>query len=219
MPTSKIEVNEYECVNCGYKWINRVNGKDGPIPKKCASCKRSSWDDGKIMSYKEIGLRRRIKGYNQLYSYRYDDKMRNLIRWNPDVVEKFLDMQPGPTIELLKKVVYSSPLKRYNNGSDILKSRYRIPDPDKPGYLKYDISPWTSDPENPNKMEYNSDPDYVSDHQKAIVDEAQIRRNLMECILKERGIEVIDSFEEYTTPKKPYKELTEKIMHKIKYKV
>jgi len=34
-----IQVNEYECINCGYKWINRVNGKDGPVPKSAPNAK------------------------------------------------------------------------------------------------------------------------------------------------------------------------------------
>ena len=28
MTISRIQVNEYHCVKCGYKWINRFNGKD-----------------------------------------------------------------------------------------------------------------------------------------------------------------------------------------------
>jgi hypothetical protein len=27
MPVSKIQFNEYHCIKCGYKWINRVNAK------------------------------------------------------------------------------------------------------------------------------------------------------------------------------------------------
>ena len=44
MPIRTIQVSEYECVYCGYKWINRVNGKDGPKPKNCAKCKRFHWN-------------------------------------------------------------------------------------------------------------------------------------------------------------------------------
>ena len=188
MPITKIEVNEYECARCGHKWINRVNGKDGQIPKYCAKCKRTSWKGE--MSPKENGLRRRIQGYNELYSHRYEDKMRNMIKWNPDVVEKFLIMEPRATIKQLEKIVYSSPLFRYNNGADIYRTRSYVPDPDKPGYLKYDRSPWIPDPDEPKKRIYNPDPNFVSDHKKAIIQEAQIRRKLMENILKERGIEI-----------------------------
>ena len=33
MPIHSIQVSEYECVHCGYRWINRVNGKEGPCQK------------------------------------------------------------------------------------------------------------------------------------------------------------------------------------------
>jgi len=41
-----IRVKEYECAKCGHKWINRINGKDGPIPERCAKCKRVNWNGG-----------------------------------------------------------------------------------------------------------------------------------------------------------------------------
>jgi hypothetical protein len=28
MPIQRIEVSEYQCIHCSYKWINRANGKD-----------------------------------------------------------------------------------------------------------------------------------------------------------------------------------------------
>ena len=86
-----------------------------------------------------------------------------------------------------------------------------LPDPDKPGYLKYDDSRKKLDPNNPDKMTRNYHPDFVSDHDKAVIEEARIRRKLMEDMLKERGIEVKDSFKEYTEPKKNYEELVEEI--------
>jgi hypothetical protein len=148
-----------------------------------------------ILSPKENGFRKRIKGYNRLYSDMYSDKLRNLIRWNPNVVEEFLYMTPRPTIEELKKVIYSSPIRRYNNGSDTHRHTYLVPDPDRPGYLKYDDSRWIPDPNNPDKPIYNDDPDFVDDRDKAIIQEAQIRRKLMEDMLKKRGIvEITDSF-------------------------
>jgi hypothetical protein len=39
MPISNIQVNEYHCTKCGYKWINGVNGRDGPIPKSAPNVK------------------------------------------------------------------------------------------------------------------------------------------------------------------------------------
>jgi hypothetical protein len=35
MGVTRIEVDEYTCGLCDYKWLNRVNGKDGLIPKRC----------------------------------------------------------------------------------------------------------------------------------------------------------------------------------------
>lgn len=168
---------------------------------------------------KENGFRKRIKGYNQLYTC--NDKLRNLIRWNPNIVEAFLNMVPRPTIEELKKVIYSSPIGRFNNGSDIYRASNLIPDPDRPGYLKYDFSPWIPDPNNPNKKIYNRDPDFISDHEKTIIQEAQIRSKLMEDMLKERGIvEITNSFVEYTTPdpylNKTYEEVIEELKGKMR---
>ena len=186
MPIIKIEVNEYQCVRCGYKWINRFNGKDGPMPKKCARCKRSSWKG--VMSSEENGLRRRITRYNRLYSYGYSKKILNLIRWNPDIVKKFLDMQPRPTTEELKKVILLPPLRYNNSGDTLFKHSNYAPDPNRPGHLIPDRSGWIQDPDNPNKKIWNPDPNFISDNDKAIIEEAQSRRKLMEDMIKERGI-------------------------------
>src|ERR687888_2523409 len=48
MGIARVEVNEYTCELCGYKWINRVNGKEGPVPKRCAKCKHRHWEKGYI---------------------------------------------------------------------------------------------------------------------------------------------------------------------------
>src|SRR5215831_18613035 len=40
MPCRKIEVTEYQCAKCSYKWINWIKGKEGPKPKRCSNCKR-----------------------------------------------------------------------------------------------------------------------------------------------------------------------------------
>ena len=69
MPVYEIQTKEYQCSWCGYKWINRFNGKDGPIPNNCAKCKRANWDKGQVelITPKENGLRRRMKGFNKTY--------------------------------------------------------------------------------------------------------------------------------------------------------
>jgi hypothetical protein len=48
MGITRIEVNEYTCELCGYKWVNRINGEDRPIPKRCAKCKHQHWEKGHI---------------------------------------------------------------------------------------------------------------------------------------------------------------------------
>jgi hypothetical protein len=192
MPIHEIQIKEYECAKCGYKWLNRINGKNGPIPERCAKCKRLNWNDlSEDITPKENGLRRRINGFRDLYEgdtlhYRLTDRKWS-IDWPYDLSEKFLNMKPKPTIKELQRVIYSSPVGRYNNGSSVYKSRNKIPDPDNPGYLKYDYSHWVSDPDNPRKLKYNysSGP---SEYQKLLEQEAKKRQDIMIQIMKSRGV-------------------------------
>jgi hypothetical protein len=96
MPISMVEVKEFRCAKCGYKWVNRVNGRDGPLPKRCAKCKKHGWNDesGNITP-EENGLRRRIKGYKDVYH-----------NWSGELTEKFFNLHPRPTIKDLRRVVY-----------------------------------------------------------------------------------------------------------------
>ena len=140
MPVSKIEVNEYHCIKCGYKWINRVNGKDGSIPKRCAKCKTSNWDRHAI-DPEENGLRRRIKGFKGLYKhagfYWSDRSIGNC--WSDELTEKFLNLNPRPTITELKRVVYPPGLViRPLTSQNQYNRRGLVPNPEKPGWLKYD---------------------------------------------------------------------------------
>jgi hypothetical protein len=138
MPIHRIEITEYECARCSYKWVNRINGKDGPVPIRCAKCKRTSWNRNGLIKGQENGLRRRIRGYKKLYEYASffsSDK----IHWSEDLAEKFLNLSPRPTIVELKQVVYPrdlalKPLDSQNQYSN----RNFVPDPDKPGWVKYD---------------------------------------------------------------------------------
>ena len=107
MPIHRIEITEYECARCGYRWVNRINGKDGPVPIRCAKCKRTSWNRNGLIKNQENGLRRRIRGYKKLYDYPSfysGDK----IYWSTDLAEKFLSLSPRPTMAELKQVVYPS---------------------------------------------------------------------------------------------------------------
>jgi hypothetical protein len=87
----------------------------------------------------------------------------------------------------LEQVIYCSPVGRYNNGSDVYRSRNKIPDPDKPGWLKYDYSHWVSDPDNPAKLKYD-DSLGISEYQKLLEHEAKKRQDIMIEIIKSRGV-------------------------------
>jgi hypothetical protein len=127
MPLSVIRVKEFQCAKCGYKWINRFNGKEGSLPKRCAKCKTHGWNDetGNITP-EENGLRRRIMGYGELYyqaasfSPTSSDegilggqyKRKNApIHWDNELTKKFIALKPRPTIEELRRVVYPLVLK------------------------------------------------------------------------------------------------------------
>jgi len=106
MPVSKIEVNGYGCIRCGYKWINRVNGKDGPIPKRCANCKTSNWNRDEITP-KEIGLRRRVRVLKTVYECQSLAVLWDKIHWQEGLTEKFLNLDPSPALEELERVLYA----------------------------------------------------------------------------------------------------------------
>lgn len=141
MPIFKIKVNEYQCVKCGYKWINRINGKDGPIPDRCAKCKKCNWNkEEDNISPEERGLRTRIRGIWDLYDnsslYWSDPLIRNF--WDNGLADKFLRLSPRPTIAELKKVIDIPGLKIGLTSQNQRRRRGYIPDPQKPGWLKYD---------------------------------------------------------------------------------
>jgi hypothetical protein len=109
MTISRVEVIEYQCVLCKYKWINRINGKDGSIPKRCGKCKARNWNEGK-MTPEENGLRRRLRGMKKLYDHVAADFLISTPSiprwWDNELTERFLSLYPRPTIEELKQVVH-----------------------------------------------------------------------------------------------------------------
>ena len=176
MPIHNIQVKEYGCSWCGHKWINRVNGKDGPIPGRCAQCKRRNWNEGEAekISPEENGLRRRIKGFEKLYKFVEFYWTEHLSRppkfvnidWPAGLTEKFLSLKPRPTIRELRRVMYPAGLViRPLNSQNQYTRRGYVPDPDKPGWFKYD------------KEEYI----------KIIQQEAQKRIEVMIEIINSRG--------------------------------
>jgi hypothetical protein len=110
VPIHEILTKEYVCGHCHYHWIDRVNGRDGPIPIKCAKCKRANWNNPKQrIRPMEAGLRRRIKGFYNVYKHGVrtgDINRRYRIYWPADLSQKFLDIKPRPTLKELDQVVY-----------------------------------------------------------------------------------------------------------------
>jgi hypothetical protein len=169
MPIHKIGIDEYECAHCGHKWTNRLDGNNGSIPKKCAKCKRGNWNDPTTeeITPKENGLRRRIRGFNNLYikEFRYDARMKNIINWDPELPEKFLKIHRRPTIDEMRLVIRSSPLHRTSSATLQHKSIPRKPDPNDPAW---------SIPDNDK-------------YEELIIEEAKRRRKLMLKIIKTRN--------------------------------
>ena len=170
MPIQKIEVSEYECVRCGYKWINRVNGHDGPIPQKCARCKRSGWNGGEkdLITPTEMGLRRRIKYFKSLYEYA-PLYFGITIDWPNGLCEKFLDIDPRSTIGDLEQVLYPAGGLWLTSQNQYTRRSF-VPDPDMPGQWKYDNE----------------------EYLKILKQEAQKRIELMLQIMRSRGINDCD---------------------------
>src|SRR5918994_1298620 len=109
MPIHKIEVSEYERARFGYKWINRVNGKDGPMPQRCAKCKRPNWNTGyneSPMTPQESGLRRRVQNLYRIYHlsvWRLTSTLPSVDDYlKRELVAKF----PRPTTQELMGVLY-----------------------------------------------------------------------------------------------------------------
>ena len=141
MTISRIQVNEYHCVKCGYKWINRFDGKEGPIPKRCAKCKKRNWNDKKEgITPEENGLRRRIRGMKKLYEYSstYWNMPSITYYWNNGLADRFLNLNPRPSVAELMQVIYPPGLVIGLNSQNQNTWRGYVPDPQNPGGMKYD---------------------------------------------------------------------------------
>jgi hypothetical protein len=179
MTISRIEVNEYQCIKCGYKWINRVNGKDRPIPERCAKCKKYNWESKKGgITPEENGLRRRIRGMKQLHKYSssYWNNPSIADYWNSKLADKFLNLKPRPSIAELRRVVYPPGLVIGLTSQNQYTHRGYVPDPQKPGWMKYD----------------------EKEYLKTLKIEAQKRQDIMQQIIKNHSfqsspLQVLDS--------------------------
>jgi hypothetical protein len=153
MTIHRVEVNEYECRLCGYSWINRVNGKDGPIPERCAKCERYGWDEMALsrnrhpMTPKEAGLRTRIKNlprlYYMIYKYHalpYDSEERDKLTikdvWDIELLRMFLTLDnPRPTVAELENVLYPPDIALGLDSQNWHRYRGMVPDPNRQGWL------------------------------------------------------------------------------------
>ena len=100
MPIAKIEVDEYECAKCGYKWISRINGINKPRPIRCAKCKLWDWNEGYI-DYSERLSRDRIRRkFSRFKSGMFgtfrnvDGDVERLLVWRPSVEDMELILEP-----------------------------------------------------------------------------------------------------------------------------
>ena len=165
MTISEIVTKEFTCNDCGYKWINRINGRDQPVPKRCSKCKAYNWNrEGKKIVGEERSLRARIRGMKSRYEGAYLTWLSPLIKncWDSELVERFLALNPRPSVEELHLVLQGS----------------RIGFNSKNPYVRQGFIP---DPQNPRKMKYDKDK-----YRQIILDEAEKRKKLMRNIIKER---------------------------------
>ena len=140
-PISRIPVNEYECILCKYRWINRINGNDGPTPNRCSKCKARNWNEGKMTPI-ENGLRRRLRGMKRLYKYVAVDFFisdPSISKWwDDELTERFLSLYPRPTIDELNQVVHlPKPVIGLTSESRWTWKGY-VPTPENPLKWKYD---------------------------------------------------------------------------------
>jgi hypothetical protein len=133
MTISEIVTKEFTCNQCNYKWINRFNGKDQPIPKRCSRCKSHNWNrkGGNIVGI-EKSLRARIRGMKKRYEGASFTWLSPFIQncWDSELAEKFLNLNPRPTIEELRLVLKGSRIRF--NFKDPYKAQGFVPDPQNP---------------------------------------------------------------------------------------
>jgi hypothetical protein len=118
MPVNLIQIREYECVKCGYKWINRKNGKDGSIPDRCAKCKQLDWDKGnrsnreKRYQHKLRSTVGEFKSGEYRHFWEIDANVDELLRYRPSIKDMKVIIQPmcylldGNKNPNLNKVMY-----------------------------------------------------------------------------------------------------------------
>ena len=97
-------MTEYECAKCTYRWINRINGKDGPKPTRCAKCKRWDWEEGYLSTIQKR-LRRdllKIESVETPHPTMFGGGF-NIVP--TDLCASFLSIYPRPTVKELETVL------------------------------------------------------------------------------------------------------------------
>jgi hypothetical protein len=100
MPVNMVQVMECECTKCGYRWINRENGGDRPIPSRCAKCKRPDWELGNISraeSWSRYKLRHTFTNSEMSadrWSWITDPNVDKLLKYRPSIEEMNVILEP-----------------------------------------------------------------------------------------------------------------------------
>ena len=165
MTISKIVTKEFTCNHCGYRWINRINGMDQPVPKRCSKCKSYNWNrEGGNIDGTEKSLRARIRGMKSRYENASVTWLNSSIRncWDPELAGRFLNLNLRPAVEELRLVVQGSRIG-FNSKNE------------------YKAQGFAPDPENPSKLKYDT-----NEYQQIILREAEKRKEIMRKIIKER---------------------------------
>jgi hypothetical protein len=105
MPFRKVEVTEYQCAKCSYKWVNRINGKEGAKSKRCPECKRWDWEEGYLSrTQKQLRIDLLKIEKNQVkYSTVFGDTA--FFPIPTDICAAFLGIWPRPTEQELRIVL------------------------------------------------------------------------------------------------------------------
>jgi len=165
MTISEIVTREFTCNQCGYKWINRFKGRDQPVPKRCSRCKSHNWNrEGGNIASVEKSLRARIRGMENRYINASAIWSNRLILscWDSELAERFLNLNPRPTVEELRLVLQGSRIGF--NSENQFKAQGYVPDPQNPRRWKKD----------------------TDEYQRIILVEAEKRKEIMRKIIQER---------------------------------
>jgi hypothetical protein len=89
IPYQIVEVKEYQCSRCGYKWIARKNGVDKPTPKTCSKCKTALWDKSPIReTNKVVSAEQQTQTYYTWKNLMYDEELRRYRLRNSSLISK-----------------------------------------------------------------------------------------------------------------------------------